>query len=151
MRREKKIKSKKQIVHATDKVTLIIIIIHFMIMTLSERPKLHICRGWKHPSAFKQPPQLPQGSCGLRSVEKYFSPSPLRGSFHSFPFSFRGFAGCGRSLENCLGIKKNFVLQTLRNISRGLQPQLLAISPRKYHPLGGGSAHSGQRLAKGLG
>lgn len=114
MRREKKkIKSKKQIVHVSDKVTLIIIIIHFMIMTLSERPKLHICRGWKHPSAFKQPPQLPHGSCGLRSVEKYFSPSPLCGSFHSFPFSFRGFAGCGRSLENCLGIKKTLFYKHL--------------------------------------
>lgn len=59
------------------------------------------------------------------------------GVFIAFHSLSTGLLGVDVLLKIVSGYKK-FVLQTLRNISRGLQPQLLAISQRKYHPLGGG-------------
>lgn len=86
----------------SDKVTFIIIITHFMIVTLSERPKLHICRGWKHPLLLNSLLSSHMAHVGSGQWKNISSPLPLRGSFRSFPFSFRGFVGCVHSLEDCL-------------------------------------------------
>lgn len=112
----KNIKLKKQIVHASDKVTFIIIIIHFMIMTLLERPKLHICLGWKHPLLLNSLLSSHMAHVGSGQWKNISSPCLSVGVFVAFHSLSTGLLGVYILLKTVSGYK-NFVLQTLRNIS----------------------------------
>lgn len=107
-----------------------------MIMTLSERPKLHICRGWKHPLLLNSLLSSHMAHVGSGQWKNISSPCLFVGVFVAFHSLSAGLLGVYILLKTVSGCK-NFVLQTLGNISRGLQPQLSVISLLKHHPLGG--------------
>lgn len=105
-------------------------------MTLSERPRLHICRGWKHPLLLNSLLSSHMAHVGSGQWKNISFPCLFVGVFVAFHSLSEGLLGVYILLKTVSGYK-NFVLQTLRNISRGLQPQLFVISLLKYHPLGG--------------